>query len=237
MFPGFEQDRIEATLTPEGRSLFSIQNIKRGDSGKIIVCSAVNSVGSTSTRVVLTVNVQEERPPPIIVQGPTNQTLPVKSVATLPCKTIGGPIITIAWYRDGIPLVLNDRMNLSQSGTLTISDLNKDEDAGLYTCVGSTRSGKSTWSAFLNIEAPTNPNVRFYRTPEASTFPGQPGEFLFFKQNFALAYDSVQLYCMDNSTAGEIQLINKIKLFTCPLRTNVTKQMSPTPAQRKTMTV
>lgn len=176
MFPGFKSDRIEVTLTPEGRTLLSIQNIQRIDAGKIIVCSAVNNVGSTSTRVVLTINTQEERPPPIIVQGPANQTLPIKSVATLPCKTVGGPIITIAWYKDGIPLVLNDRMNLSQSGTLTISELSKDKDAGLYTCVASTRNGKSTWSAYLKLEAPTNPNIRFYRAPEASTFPGQPGE-------------------------------------------------------------
>lgn len=175
MFPGFKHDRIDVTLTPEGRTLLSIQNIQRIDAGKIIVCSAVNGVGSTSTRVVLTINTQEERPPPIIVQGPANQTLPIKSLASLPCRTMGGPIVTIAWYKDGIPLVLNDRMNLTQSGTLSIADLSKDEDAGLYTCVASTRSGKSTWSAYLKLEAPTNPNIRFYRAPEASTFPGQPG--------------------------------------------------------------
>lgn len=175
MFPGFKYDRIEVTLTLEGRTLLSIQNIQRTDTGKIIVCSAVNGVGSTSTRVVLSINTQEERPPPIIVQGPANQTLPIKSVAILPCRTIGGPVVTIAWYKDGIPLVLTERLNLSQSGTLTISELNKDKDAGLYTCVASTRTGKSTWSAFLKLELPTNPNIRFYRAPEASTFPGQPG--------------------------------------------------------------
>lgn len=176
MFPGYKHDRIEVTQTPEGRLLLSIQNVQRTDAGKIIVCSAVNAVGSTSTRVVVTINTQEERPPPIIVQGPANQTLPIKSVATLPCKTIGGPIITIAWYKDGIPLVLNDRSNLSQSGTLTITELSKDTDAGLYTCVASTKSGRSTWSAYLKLEAPTNPNIHFYRAPEASTFPGQPGK-------------------------------------------------------------
>lgn len=83
MFPGYKNDRIEVTQTPEGRLLLSIQNVQRIDAGKIIVCSAVNSVGSTSTRVVVTINTQEERPPPIIVQGPANQTLPIKSVARL----------------------------------------------------------------------------------------------------------------------------------------------------------
>lgn len=83
MFPGYKNDRIEVTQTPEGRLLLSIQNVQRTDAGKIIVCSAVNSVGSTSTRVVVTINTQEERPPPIIVQGPANQTLPIKSSAVL----------------------------------------------------------------------------------------------------------------------------------------------------------
>lgn len=88
MFPGYKHDRIEVTQTPEGRFLLSIQNVQRTDAGKIIVCSAVNSVGSTSTRVVVTINTQEERPPPIIVQGPANQTLPIKSVAKLGMKSI-----------------------------------------------------------------------------------------------------------------------------------------------------
>lgn len=177
MFPGAKYDRMEITLTPEGRSVLSISKIQRTDAGKIIVCSAVNSVGSISTRVVVTINTQDERPPPIIVQGPANQTLPIKSVAALPCKTMGNPAPVVSWYKDGIPIVLTKRINISISGTLTITELDKDEDTGLYTCVASSKSGKSTWSAYLKLEPPTNPNIRFYRAPEASTFPGQPGTF------------------------------------------------------------
>lgn len=186
MFPGSKHDRVEITVTPEGRSILSISKIQRTDAGKIIVCSAVNSVGSISSRVVLTLNTQEERPPPIIVQGPTNQTLPIKSMATLLCKTMGNPIPVVSWYKDGIPIVQSVRVNVSFSGTLTITDLNKDQDAGLYTCVASSRSGKSTWSAFLKVEMPTNPNIKFYRAPEPSSFPGQPGNYFICSNVFVI---------------------------------------------------
>jgi roundabout, axon guidance receptor 2 len=175
IFPDTKLENIESTLTPEGGSVLVISKISRSDNGKVIVCSAVNSVGSISTRVMLAVNLQEDQPPPIIVQGPCNQTLPIKSVATLPCQSIGTPTPVISWYKDGIPVIASGKINLTESGLLTISELNKNDDSGLYTCVASSKSGKSTWSAYLKLEAPTNPNIKFHRTPEASSFPGQPG--------------------------------------------------------------
>lgn len=54
--------------------------------------------------------------------------------------------------------------------------MNKNEDSGHYTCVALSKTGKSTWSGSLKLESPTNPNIKFYRAPEASTFPGQPGK-------------------------------------------------------------
>lgn len=176
IFSGTRKENIEATETPEGGSILSISNIDRVDHGKVVVCSAVNNVGSVSTRVVLSVNLQEDRPPPIIIQGPSNQTLPVKSVASLPCKAVGTPTPIISWYKDGIPVTATNKINISESGLLTISDLNKNDDNGLYTCVASSKSGKSTWSAFLKLDNPTNPNIKFFRAAESSTYPGQPGK-------------------------------------------------------------
>lgn len=176
MFAGHKYDNIDIALTPEGRSVLSVTSIKRADSGKIIMCSAVNSVGSVSSRVVLSINTQEDRPPPIILQGPLNQTLPIKSMATLPCKTSGTPTPIVSWYKNGIPVLHSKRISTStDTGTLTITDLNKDDDAGLFTCVASSRSGKSTWSAYLKVDVPTNPNIKFFRAPDPNTFPGQPG--------------------------------------------------------------
>ncbi|XP_055601197.1 roundabout homolog 1-like [Uranotaenia lowii] len=176
LFPGTRYGNVEITENADGTSILSVIKIDRMDNGKVVVCSAVNNVGSVSTRVVLSVNLQDDRPPPLIVQGPVNQTLPVKSVAVLPCRATGVPAPVISWYREGIPILTSHRINITDSGTLTVSDLSKNDDAGLYTCVASSKSGKSTWSAMLKVDTPTNPNIKFYRAPETSTYPGPPGK-------------------------------------------------------------
>ncbi|KAH8419317.1 hypothetical protein KR222_004805, partial [Zaprionus bogoriensis] len=178
LLPGYRDGRLEVTLTPEGRSVLSIARFAREDSGKVVVCNALNAVGSVSSRTVVTLDTQFELPPPIIEQGPVNQTLPVKSIVVLPCRTLGTPAPQISWYLDGIPIDVqeHERRNLSDAGTLTISDLQRHEDEGLYTCVASNRNGKSSWSGYLRLDTPTNPNIKFYRAPELSTYPGPPGK-------------------------------------------------------------
>lgn len=97
IFPGSRLKNVDSSTTTDGRNILSISNIDRTDNGKVIVCSALNSVGSVSTRVVLSINVYDEGPPPLILFGPTNQTLPIKSVASLPCKASGKPKPIISW--------------------------------------------------------------------------------------------------------------------------------------------
>jgi hypothetical protein len=95
--------------------------VTRNDSGTVVVCSAVNPAGSVTWRSRLTVVSPEDHPPPIITLGPTNQTLPVKSMAVLPCSAIGSPLPVITWYRDGAPVLPGSRINISDSGTLQIN--------------------------------------------------------------------------------------------------------------------
>ncbi|KAL7043559.1 hypothetical protein ACKWTF_001570 [Chironomus riparius] len=226
ILPGMKLKKSEATLTADGGSILSINEIDRSDNGKVVVCSAVNSVGSVSTRVVLSVNLQDDSPPPQIIQGPVNQTLPTKSVASLPCRAIGTPKPVISWYKDGIPVAQSDKITIEDNGLLTITELNKNDDIGLYTCVASSKSGKSTWSGFLKIENPTNPNIKFFRAPELSTFPGQPGKpqiiektdtsiTLSWIRSNAIGASSLLGYTLEmfarNSTDGWVQVANRIQ--------------------------
>lgn len=94
----------------------------------------------------------------------------------MPCKAIGDPKPTILWYHDGIPIAPSDKVDINEKGVLSIADLDKDSDSGVYTCVASSKTGKSTWSAYLKVDLPTNPNLKFFRAPEQNTFPGQPGK-------------------------------------------------------------
>ncbi|KAG5676557.1 hypothetical protein PVAND_006381 [Polypedilum vanderplanki] len=200
ILPGIKSKNIEASLTADGGSILSIDEIDRSDNGKVIVCSAVNSVGSVSTRVVLTVNLQDDTPPPQTFKD--------------------------LWYKDGIPVAQSDKITIDDNGLLTITELNKNDDTGLYTCVASSKSGKSTWSGFLKLENPTNPNIKFFRAPESSTFPGQPGKpeliektdnsvTLSWIRSNAIGASSLLGYSVEmfgrNSTDGWVQIANRIQ--------------------------
>lgn len=64
-----------------------------------------------------------DRPPPIIRQGPANQTLGVDSVALLKCQASGDPVPTISWLKDGVSLLGKDpRMSLQELGSLQIKN-------------------------------------------------------------------------------------------------------------------
>lgn len=192
IFPGTKLDRLESTQTIEGLSVLTLTQSSRTDNGLIIVCSALNSVGSISVRAKLSITAQEDRPPPIIIQGPVNQTLPVKSVAALSCRSTGSPQPVISWFRDGIPVLVSNKINITETGTLHISDLDKNTDQGLYTCVASSRSGKTTWSGYLRLELPTNPNIKFFRAPESAAFPSAPGK----PQMAFVTNDTITIYWM-----------------------------------------
>lgn len=65
-----------------------------------------------------------DRPPPIIRQGPSNQTLGVDSVALLKCQASGDPIPSISWLKDGVSLLGKDpRMSLQELGSLQMRSL------------------------------------------------------------------------------------------------------------------
>lgn len=210
IFPGSKLDHFESTSTPEGLTVLTVTQSKKSDNGLVIVCSAINFVGSISVRSKLTVTSQEDRPPPLIMQGPVNQTLPIKSVAVLNCKASGVPTPIISWYRDGIPVLTSNRIAINMTGTLTISDLDKDTDQGLYTCVASSRSGKSTWSGYLRLEIPTNPNIKFFRAPEASKIPSPPSK----PQVLNVTDDAVTLSWLTSPKTGGSDIVGySIEVF------------------------
>lgn len=89
IYPGTSSGRYEVQAGSEGRSTLVLKNAQVQDSGTVIICSAVNAAGSASTRTRLTVTSKEDRPPPVIIRGPVNQTLPIHSVAILTCEAVG----------------------------------------------------------------------------------------------------------------------------------------------------
>jgi roundabout axon guidance receptor 2 len=65
-----------------------------------------------------------DRPPPIILQGPINQTLAVDGTALLKCKATGEPLPVISWLKEGFTFLGRDpRATIQDQGTLQIKNL------------------------------------------------------------------------------------------------------------------
>ena len=160
-----------------------ITNMRRDDAGPLW-CGAVNDAGSLVVRTRLEI-VTTTSPPPVVIEvGPANQTLPLKSPASLPCQAEGQPV---KWLKDGQPvnatLTLESsafnrpRVSITDMGTLRIEDL-QPSDAGIYTCwCGKDDQTVSAWTATLMVASPTNPNVVFVRSPsDPMALPGSPSQ-------------------------------------------------------------
>ncbi|XP_074652332.1 roundabout homolog 2-like isoform X2 [Tubulanus polymorphus] len=199
MFP--RQDHGRFSVTEDGTLI--IERATKEDAGEYI-CQALSVAGSAFAKAKVEVKDVDPRPPPIIHQGPQNQTLPVNSVAMLICQSSGDPMPTIKWYKDNHLLESgnNPRITLLGSGTLQISDL-QFGDTGLYTCKAASETGETTWKASLTVEAPSKASVIFHRTPEPATFPGPPSKPIITE----VSETSVKLVWTPNSNQGASPVI------------------------------
>nr|XP_015197453.1 PREDICTED: roundabout homolog 1 isoform X3 [Lepisosteus oculatus] len=146
----------------------TITDAERSDVG-YYSCQALNIAGSVITKALLEVtDVVSDRPPPVIKQGPLNQTVAVDGTVTLSCLATGNPMPTILWRKDGVLVSTHDsRIKQQDTGALQIRYA-KLGDTGMYTCIASTPSGEATWKAFLEVQEfgvpvqparPTDPNL------------------------------------------------------------------------------
>ncbi|KAG5894270.1 hypothetical protein JTB14_028124 [Gonioctena quinquepunctata] len=173
VYTGSTFGNFEAFTSAEGHSSLILRDAQLHDSGTVVICSAINVAGSVSSRTRLTVTSKEDRPPPVILSGPVNQTLPIGSVAYMSCEAQGVPKPVISWYKEGVPVSASHRINMSDPKHLEVHDLEKG-DSGPYTCVASSRGGKATWTGHLLVENPKNPNINFFKAPEPVMLPGPP---------------------------------------------------------------
>ena len=112
---------------------FSFQGVRKEDDG-FYICSALSVAGSSVTKAYLEVTAIEDQPPPIIAMGPANQTLPINTIAVLPCQASGNPKPSIRWFKDqkAITQTESSRLMVEETGTLVIDS---KDDAYIYTIV------------------------------------------------------------------------------------------------------
>ncbi|XP_040006242.1 roundabout homolog 1-like isoform X4 [Xiphias gladius] len=146
----------------------TITDVQHSDGG-FYSCQALNIAGSVITKALLEVTDSgSDHPPPVIKQGPINQTVPVDSTVVLGCKTAGPTPPTVHWKKDGVLVSpVDSRMSLTDIGSLEIRYA-KLGDTGFYTCVASNPNGEASWTAYLQVEEfgvvvqsshPTDPNL------------------------------------------------------------------------------
>ncbi|XP_059187729.1 roundabout homolog 2 isoform X2 [Centropristis striata] len=171
LFPGqppSQSGRYSVSMSGE----LTITDVHPEDSG-FYICQAISVAGSVLTKALLEVEGGPSgRVPPIIRQGPANQTVSEGATAQLHCRVIGGPSVKISWEKDGERLLGNKpRMTLMENGTLQIADV-KDTDSGMYTCTVSSATGESSWSGMLTVRDDGVSSVS--RASEFIQLPGPP---------------------------------------------------------------
>uniref|UniRef100_A0A8C1WWQ4 Roundabout, axon guidance receptor, homolog 3 (Drosophila) n=1 Tax=Cyprinus carpio TaxID=7962 RepID=A0A8C1WWQ4_CYPCA len=146
--PPSQSGRFSVSLSGE----LTITDVHSEDSGYYI-CQAISVAGSILTKALLEVeSTPSDRIPPIIRQGPANQTLVPGTSAQLQCHVMGNPLPSIQWERDGQRILGSDgRISLMENGTLQITAL-QETDSGAYTCVASSLSGETSWSGVLAVK-------------------------------------------------------------------------------------
>uniref|UniRef100_A0A4W3JP19 Roundabout guidance receptor 1 n=1 Tax=Callorhinchus milii TaxID=7868 RepID=A0A4W3JP19_CALMI len=175
------QNLLFSSQPPQPSSRFSVSptgdltivSAQRSDVG-YYSCQALNVAGSVITKAFLEVtDVISDRPPPVIRQGPVNQTVPVDGTIILSCVSSGSPTPTILWRKDGGLVPTHDsRVKQQDSGSLQIRYLG---DTGVYTCIASTASGEATWSAYIEVQE-FGVAAQPPRQPDPNLIPSAPSK-------------------------------------------------------------
>ncbi|XP_004379418.1 roundabout homolog 3 [Trichechus manatus latirostris] len=166
------------SLQPTGRFLvspggqLSITEVQSGDAG-YYVCQAISVAGSILAKALLEIKEASlDGLPPIILQGPANQTLAQGSSVWLPCRVAGNPPPSVRWKKDGQWLQGDDlQLSLMTNGTLYIASV-QEMNTGFYSCVAKSSTGEATWSGWLRMQedwgVSSDPPI------ESRTPPGPP---------------------------------------------------------------
>ncbi|KAI4881751.1 hypothetical protein NFI96_033285, partial [Prochilodus magdalenae] len=149
-----------------------IKDVHSEDSGYYL-CQAISVAGSVISKALLEVKPgPSDLVPPIIRQGPANQTLAPGSNVLLQCHVTGSPPPSIRWEKNGQSLPEDDvHISLMENGTLHISGL-QETDSGTYTCVASSSTGETSWSGTVTVRATGTSSLP--RLSHTLQLPGPP---------------------------------------------------------------
>ncbi|XP_049855344.1 Down syndrome cell adhesion molecule-like protein Dscam2 [Schistocerca gregaria] len=135
--PGGERVAVSNRVTADGVLSYLNVSALAPEHGGRYTCTASNAVGSVTHQAYLHI-----LGPPFI-KPMQDKTVTAGTDAIFNCYVTGHPISSIHWEKDGRPLNETERRTLFSNGTLSIKDVDKSEDSGVYVCIARNPSGRS----------------------------------------------------------------------------------------------
>ncbi|XP_067452563.1 hemicentin-1 isoform X1 [Thunnus thynnus] len=134
----------------EDGTLLILASVSPLDNGEY-VCAAVNDAGSTERKYQLKVNV-----PPDFRGSDTsgNVTVVLSQPTSLVCDVTGSPTPVITWYKDGIPVVASNSVQILDMGKTLKLLKAATADAGSYSCKAINIAGSTEKDFFLDVLIP-----------------------------------------------------------------------------------
>ncbi|OWK59760.1 Hemicentin-2 [Lonchura striata] len=154
------QPPSHARVSPDGSALL-LEELRAADSGAY-TCLARNSLGEDTRLHTLNVLAPaapvSPRPVPPAIERAAGDSEVLRglpsALVTLQCWARGSPPLHVSWLKDGLPLRLSPRVTLLSAGHILRISQAQLSDAGLYTCIVSSRAGVADRSFLLQIQVP-----------------------------------------------------------------------------------
>ncbi|KAM4629779.1 hemicentin-1 [Polymixia lowei] len=134
----------------EDGTLLILASVSPLDNGEY-VCTAANDAGSTERKYQLKVNV----PPDFHDnESPGNVSVVLSQPTSLTCDVTGSPSPVITWYKDGIPVVPGNSIQILDKGKILRLLKAATADAGSYSCKAINIAGSADKGFFLDVLVP-----------------------------------------------------------------------------------
>ncbi|EJW72720.1 hypothetical protein WUBG_16371 [Wuchereria bancrofti] len=145
----------------DGNCLLTINHSTESDDGAYR-CVATNDIGSCNSACMVSIRkikeeIKKEGEEPFFTKGLVDKWLERGDKLILQCTVIGDPKPEIRWYRNGILLRSNNKINIENTSdglcTLTIDECAMS-DEGIYRCDAENCNGKARTQSTVHIERP-----------------------------------------------------------------------------------